>query len=223
MDFMKTRGSFDKGDSFSINWAGEKLSAQVEPFDWLDKPMRWSKYGADATQERTSAAIEKKGPGYAFASLSAIYTTDRPAKQSSEGLMNVSKKVFLRYKEGAEYRLKPLENGAAVSVGDELVVQLTVTSKSQFEYVHLKDPRPAGFEAETLTSSWQWDKLSRYEEPRDSLTNFFMNWLPHGEYVLSYTVRPTTPGVYRAGAAQLQSMYAPEIAANSDALEFTVK
>jgi len=223
MDFMKTRGSFDKGDTFSINWAGEKLSAQVEPFDWLDKPMRWSKYGADAAQERTSATVDKKGPGYAFASLSAIYSTDRPAKQSSEGLMNVSKKVFLRYKEGTDYRLKPLENGATVSVGDEIVVQLTVTSKSQFEYVHLKDPRPAGFEAETLTSGWQWDKLSRYEEPRDSLTNFFMNWLPHGEYVLSYTVRPTTPGTYRTGAAQLQSMYAPEIAANSDSMTFTVK
>ncbi|MEI7529588.1 MAG: hypothetical protein WCK76_11680, partial [Elusimicrobiota bacterium] len=87
----------------------------------------------------------------------------------------------------------------------------------------LRDPRGAGFEGEELTSGWKWDQLSRYEEPRDSLTNFFMNWVPHGEYALKYRVRPTTPGTYRIGAAVLQSMYAPEFAAHSAGMELNVK
>ncbi|OGF63618.1 MAG: hypothetical protein A2Y62_00880 [Candidatus Fischerbacteria bacterium RBG_13_37_8] len=80
---------------------------------------------------------------------------------------------------------------------------------------HLKDFKGAGFEAEELRSGWKWDPISFYEEPRDSLTNFFISWLPHGEYILRYRLRPTTAGTYRIGAAILQSMYAPEFAAHS--------
>ena len=81
--------------------------------------------------------------------------------------------------------------------------------------MHLKDLKASGFEAETLLSGWKYDQLGFYEEPRDSLTNFFIGWLPHGEYILRYRLRPAKPGVYRIGAATLQSMYAPEMTAHS--------
>ncbi|MBI4422477.1 MAG: hypothetical protein HY554_02050, partial [Elusimicrobia bacterium] len=42
------------------------------------------------------------------------------------------------------------------------------------------------------------------------------------EYVLRYLIRPTTPGRYRIGAAVLQSMYAPEMAARSAGFELAV-
>jgi uncharacterized protein YfaS (alpha-2-macroglobulin family) len=89
--------------------------------------------------------------------------------------------------------------------------------------VHLLDPRPAGFESETLLSGWKWDQLSRYKEPRDSLTNFFMDWVPHGEYVLRYRMRATTVGSYRIGPAVLQSMYAPEMSAYSSGFRVNVR
>jgi len=36
-------------------------------------------------------------------------------------------------------------------------------------------------------------------------------------------VRPTTPGTFKAGAAVIQSMYAPEFAAHSSGFTLTVK
>jgi len=46
-------------------------------------------------------------------------------------------------------------------------------------------------------SGWKWDKLSSYQEPRDSLYNFFfVDWMPHGEFELRHSLRPTTPGHY---------------------------
>jgi uncharacterized protein YfaS (alpha-2-macroglobulin family) len=81
--------------------------------------------------------------------------------------------------------------------------------------MHLKDLKAAGFEAEALLSGWRYDRLRYYEEPRDSLTNFFISRLPHGEYILRYKLRPTKSGVYRIPAATLQSMYAPEMTAHS--------
>ena len=81
--------------------------------------------------------------------------------------------------------------------------------------MHLRDPKAAGFEAEALVSTWKHDPLWFYEEQRDSLTNFFIGWLPHGEYILRYRLRPTKAGIYRIGAATLQSMYSPDMSAHS--------
>ena len=223
LDVMKAKGALDKPENFDLKWGNTAETLELKPFDWVAKPLRWSKYGAEITKKDLAPVVAKKGPGLAFAAFTGIYTTDKTAEESPGGMMNVSRKYFLREKEGATYTLKPLSEGDTVAVGDQLEVQLTVKTRSQFEYVHLKDPKAAGFEAETLNSGWQWDQLGRYEEPRDSLTNFFMEWLPHGEYVLKYRLRPTTPGTFKTGAAVIQSMYAPEFAAHSSGITLKVK
>lgn len=223
LDVMKAKGALDKPENFDLKWGKTEETLELKPFDWVAKPLRWSKYGAEITKKDLAPTVEKKGPGLAFAAFTGIYTTDKTAEESPGGMMNVSRKYFLREKEGGTYTLKPLSEGDTVAVGDQLEVQLTVKTRSQFEYVHLKDPKAAGFEAETLNSGWQWDQLGRYEEPRDSLTNFFMEWLPHGEYVLKYRLRPTTPGTFKTGAAVIQSMYAPEFAAHSSGITLKVK
>jgi len=224
LDVLKSRGALDKGDSFQITWGGTETEAlRVEPFDWLAKPVRMSFTGAEIRESHGKAVIDKTGPGFAFASLTWIYSTDKPPKASGPGMMEVERTYFRRDKNGDGYKLFPLKAGDAVAVGDQIEVRLTVKTRSQFEYVHLKDPRGAGFEGEELRSGWKWDLLSRYEEPRDSLTNFFIDWLPHGEYKLAYRVRPTTPGTYRIGAAVLQSMYAPEMTAHSDGMILKVR
>jgi len=223
LDVLKSRGSLNQGDRFAVKWGPDAQTAQVGPFDWLAKPLRWTRLGTAISPAHGTAMIEKEGPGLAFASLTWIYTTDRPASASGPGLMELGRRFFLRSKEGETYRLTPLKAGDTVAVGDQIEVQLKLSTRSQFEYVHLKDPKPAGFEAEDLRSGWKRDVLYRYEEPRDSLTNFFMDWVPHGEYVLRYRLRPTTPGSYRLGAAVLQSMYAPEMSAHSDGFSIAVR
>lgn len=223
LDVLKSRGALDAGDGFQLGWGPETETAQVAALDWLAQPLRWSRTGAQVRETHGRARIDKTGPGLAFASLTWIYSTDKPPKASGSGLLEVSRTYFRRDKAGASYRLTPLASGDTVAVGDQLEVRLTVKTRSSFEYVQLKDPRGAGFEGEELRSGWKWDFLSRYEEPRDSLTNFFIDWLPHGEYKLAYRVRPTTPGTYRIGAAVLQSMYAPEMTAHSDGFTLSVK
>lgn len=222
LDVLKSRGALSQGERFTARWGSDAQTAQVEPLAWLDKPLRWTKIAEEVGPGHGAATIEKTGPGLSFASLTWIYTTEKPAKASGPGMLTLSRRFFRRVKEGTGYTLKPLKSGESVSVGEPIEVHLTVAARSQFEYVHLKDPKLAGFEAEALLSGWKWDGLSRYEEPRDSLTNFFMEWLPHGEYVLRYRLRPTVAGRFKLGAAVLQSMYAPEFAAHSDGFELAV-
>jgi uncharacterized protein YfaS (alpha-2-macroglobulin family) len=109
-----------------------------------------------------------------------------------------------------------LAEGARLSPGDEVEVQLSVRAKHAAEYVHLRDPRAAGLEPGVAVSRYKWDLgLAWYEEVRDSGTNFFFEWLPAGEYTLKYRLRANMAGRFRVGPATLQSMYAPEFTAYS--------
>lgn len=222
LDFMKKRGALDKGDSYSIRWGASTDTVEVGPEDWLEKPLRWTRTGQRG-REDAEAVVTKKGPGFAFASLTHVFSTTELEEAHAGGPVAVERSFFRRVGKEGGYRLEKLKSGDAVKVGDTVVVRLTVTSRAAMEYLHLKDPRGAGFEAEALRSGWAWDGLSRYEEPRDSLSNYFVSWMPHGEYKLESRVRPTTPGRYRIGAAVLQSMYAPEFAAHSAGFELVVE
>jgi uncharacterized protein YfaS (alpha-2-macroglobulin family) len=215
LDYLNQRGALAADEMFRIKWGKMTDSVVVKADDWLEEPLRWKEKGFKITPEKQKVAIKKEGPGLAFASLTWIYSTDQIPEASTPGMLELKRKFYRRVKERKRYRLKPVKSGTKVRVGEQIEVQLKINTRSQFEYMHLKDPKAAGFEAETLLSGWKYDSLSFYEEPRDSLTNFFMSRLPHGEYILRYSLKPTKPGIYRMGAATLQSMYSPEMTAHS--------
>jgi len=204
----------DTDEVYTVQWEDVSETVTVQAEDWLERPLRWIKSGTNGEPE-AEARISKEGPGIAFSSMTWIYSTDKIPEASEPGIIAVDRKFFRRIKQGEKYHLKPIQKGDTVSVGDEIEVQIKINTGSQFEYMHLKDPLPAGFECETLLSGWTYDPLWYYMEPRDSLVNFFLSRLPHGEYILRYRIRPTKPGKYRVGAATLQSMYAPDMTAHS--------
>ena len=168
--------------------------------------------------------VEKETPGLLFASATWHFSTEQLPEEAAEGgLFTVRRSYFRRLQEGDEWVLLPLAEGERIEVGDQLEVHLSVTARHAAEYVHLRDPRGAGFEPETLTSGYRWELgLARYEEIRDSGTNFFIEWLPAGEYTLKHRLRAATAGTFRTGPATLQSMYAPEFTAYSSGAELAV-
>ena len=110
-----------------------------------------------------------------------------------------------------------------VTTGDEVEVHLSLAAAHSMEYVHLRDPRPAGFEpAGALSGHRRQSGIYRYEEIRDSGTNFFFEYLPQGEYTFTYRIRAATAGTYVAAPATAQPMYAPEFAAHSSGRTLTV-
>ncbi len=160
--------------------------------------------------------VAKTGPGPAFVSATWHFSTERPPASASGDFFTVERAFFLRRHDGDEWTLTPLAPGDPVVVGDQVEVQLTIRAKHAAEYVHLRDPRGAGFEPVSLRSGYRWDQgLGFYEEIRDSGANFFLSRMPVGEYVLRHRLRATTAGTFKAQPATLQSMYAPEFAAYS--------
>ena len=120
--------------------------------------------------------------------------------------------------------LKALAEGTPLAVGDQLEVQISLRSKHAAEYVHLRDPRAAGTEPESVLSRYKWDLgIAWYEETRDSGSNFFFEQLPAGEYTFKYRVRANMAGTYRVGPATVQSMYAPEFNAYSSGAVLSIR
>jgi hypothetical protein len=160
--------------------------------------------------------VEKSTPGLLFASATWHFSTERLPEESQGDFFSVERVYFKRVLRDGEWTLAPLAEGARVEVGDQVQVELRLRTRHAAEYVHLRDPRGAGFEPETHTSGYKWNLgLYWYEEIRDSGTNFFFEWLPVGEYAFHYRLRATTAGTFRVAPATLQPMYAPEFNAYS--------
>lgn len=223
---MDSTSALSQTKTFNIDWGGQESILEVKPYDTLNPNFTFSKYGEEASVKDLSATITKKAEGGKdntslddFASLTAMFVSSAVPQQSPAGLMNISKQMFLvKDKKAVE-----IKDGTTVNVGDEIEVRLTVDSQTAFSFVNIMDAKPAAFEADALLSGWRYDKLYRYEEIRDNATNFFMDWLPNGTYELKYTLRPTTAGEYRVGAAVMQSMFAPEFTAHSQGFVIKVK
>ncbi len=163
-----------------------------------------------------TVTVEKEGKGTAFASATWHFSTEKMPEAARGDLFAVERAYFRRHNDGDEWVLTPLAPGDRVAVGDQVEVQLSVSAKHAAEFVHLRDPRGAGFEPESTSSGHRWDQgLSYYEEIRDSGANFFFSWLPAGQYTLRYRLRAAMAGEFKAGPAVLQSMYAPEFTAYS--------
>ncbi|TWW08951.1 peptidase inhibitor I39, partial [Planctomyces bekefii] len=173
---------------------------------------------AEIKPEMGKIIVRKKGEGLSFASATWSFSTPTPPTSEQGDFFRVNKSYFRRELKGKEMVLTRLKDGVPLKVGDQIEVQVSISSKHAAEYVHLRDPRPAGFEPEVPTSGFRSQLgLGWYEEIRDSGTNFFFESLPVGEFTMKYRLRATMAGRFVAGPATLQSLYAPEFSAYSAA------
>ncbi|MFQ5526490.1 MAG: alpha-2-macroglobulin [Thermoanaerobaculia bacterium] len=171
----------------------------------------------------STVVVEKETLGFAFASATWHFSTEELPAEARGDFFEAHRTYYRRVHSGDGWRLEPLSEGAKVEVGDQVEVHVSIRAKHAAEYVHLRDPRPAGFEPERSTSGYQWDLgLVRYEEVRDSGMNFFFERLPVGEYTMKHRLRAATAGTFQSAPVTLQSMYAPEFTAYSAGEKLTI-
>jgi len=222
--FLKKTGALGGREAVTAEACGVKTTFTFEPDKYTGKKNQIVIPGEKLGPACATVKAEKSGKGLAFASATWHFSTEKMPEKGDGDLFAVERTYFKREKRGEEVVLKPLAEGAALAVGDEIEVRLSIRARHQAEYVHLRDPRPSGCEPVTLTSGYKWDMgLGRYEEIRDSGTNFFMEGLPEGEYTLTHRLRCAMAGTFKAAPATLQSMYAPEFAAYSSGSLVTIR
>lgn len=223
VNYMEAEGSLAAREELKVTVGPKVVTMTFSPDVYTGKKNQVVLSGPEVNASTASTVVEKTTPGFAIASATWHFSTEELPKEERGDFFQVSRRYFVRIREGNQTLLRPLSDGATLRPGDEVEVQLSLRTKHAAEYVHLRDPRAAGLEPENAQSRHKWDQgIVWYEETRDSGTNFFFEALPAGEYTFKYRLRANLAGTFRVGPATLQSMYAPEFTAYSTGAVLTV-
>ncbi|WP_127846781.1 alpha-2-macroglobulin family protein [Psychroflexus aestuariivivens] len=136
-------------------------------------------------------------------------------KSSSSEYLQVEKEWFVVKQTSDGENMIRLQN-ESLKIGDLVRIQLTIKAKDDFNFIHLKDLRASTFEPTDVISEYKYkDGLRFYQVTKDASTNFFIDDLPRGTYILEYDLRANQNGDFTGGHSNLQSMYAPEFSART--------
>lgn len=223
--YLDKEKSLGVREQITATIGGENKTFTFEPDKYTGAKNQIVVLGDKVKPERDSKVkVSKSTKGFAFASSTWHFSTEKIPEKGDGDMFSVTRKYFIREMKNKEWTLKPLSEGGAIKVGDQVEVHIALKAKHAAEYVHLRDPRGAGFEPEEHTSEYRYDLgLAYYQEVRDSGGNFFFNRIPVGLYTFKYRVRANMSGTFRVGPATVQSLYAPEFNAYSQGDILTVK
>jgi uncharacterized protein YfaS (alpha-2-macroglobulin family) len=161
--------------------------------------------------------IANNGKTLSWGAMHWQYTERLDKITSSNTDITLERKYFIEKQDQTGAVLVAVDAQHQPKTGDLLKVVVYLKSARDFEYVQLKDMRPAGTEPVDVLSNFKYqDGLSYYQVTRDVATNFFISWLNKGNYVFEYRLRVVQPGNFATGITTVQSMYAPEFNAHSE-------
>jgi uncharacterized protein YfaS (alpha-2-macroglobulin family) len=137
--------------------------------------------------------------------------------------LSLTKKLFIEKNTGKGKLLEPVNDNTELKTGDKIIVRIQLRSDRDMDYLHLKDMRAASMEPLNVLSGYKWqDGLGYYEAAKDASTNFFISHLPKGTYIFDYPLFVTHTGIFSAGIATIQCMYAPEFSSHSEGIKVRV-
>ncbi|WP_192821545.1 alpha-2-macroglobulin [Rufibacter sp. LB8] len=174
----------------------------------------WAKQ--EITPKLGNVAITNQGTTPSWGALYWQYLEQSDKVTSAEGQLKLTRQYFVQETTNGRDILKPINKENPPKVGDLIKVVVYLQADREFEYIHLKDLRPAGTEpVDALSGRRFQDGLSYYQSTRDASTNFFISRLGTGNYVFEYKLRVAHAGDFATGITTIQSMYAPEFNAHT--------
>jgi len=171
----------------------------------------------------TTSGNQHPDTGISYGSICWSYFEDMDKITEASSPLSLHKKLFIENTTDKGKELTPVNENDEVKVGDKVIVQIELKSDRDMEYLHLKDTRAAGMEPVNVLSGYKWqDGLGYYEATKDASTNFFIGDLKKGTYVFEYPLYVTHTGIFSAGIAMIQCMYAPEFTSHSEGIKIRV-
>lgn len=159
-------------------------------------------------RERTSMStaprklvVEKKSQGVSYGAVYAQYQIPATKAEAQQEGLNIRRDIT-----GVEH----------LQTGDRVHVRYTLTADRDYEFVRLLAPRPAAAEPASQSSGYEFtSRLGLYKSIRDASTEFFIEQLPRGTYVIEEDWLISRTGSYLLPPALLQCLYAPDFQAHT--------
>jgi len=184
-------------------FSGEITEGVNNTFDWNGNAIH---------KNKTQLELTKKEEGVVFGSYYLQYLEDLDKVTKTNEALRVQKHYYFS-KGGKEVELKANDT---VSVGTKITVKISVKANRDMDFVHLKDSKGMGCEAQKSLSVKNWNKSAYYLVERDASTSFFIDALSKGTHNYTYDFFITSKGKVHFGPAIVESNYAPSLKANSN-------
>lgn len=216
----------------TVNAVHAFLKDNVKTLETTGTP---AKITIDGKLLETSPAVA--GMGYVNTTIDAAGKKQLSVKKSSEGTSWGA--VYAQYYQavgaieatqtGVSLKREVVSvNGKAVgqqssvnvSVGDRVVIRMTVVADRDYDFVQIVDKRAACLEPVSQLSGYQ---KGCYVSPTDHSTNYFYDQLRKGTHQIETEYYVDRAGTYQSGSATLQCVYAPAFSARDKGMVFVVK
>ncbi|MBI9069347.1 MAG: hypothetical protein JEZ09_18765 [Salinivirgaceae bacterium] len=172
----------------------------------------------------SDVTISRTGEGISWGGLYWQYFEQIDKIKSAATDLSITKRIFQETTSDKGLQLLEISENTPLKPGSRVVVRLDFKTDRRMEFVHLKDARAASFEPTTTISGYQYNAgLSYYQSTHDASTDFFIEYLPVGNYTIEYKLNVTHSGTFSSGLATIQCMYAPEFNAHSEGMKMEVK
>ncbi|MBA2354868.1 MAG: hypothetical protein H0V80_09395, partial [Acidobacteria bacterium] len=223
---MKGRKEQPATVTVTVTAAGRSEQVTFTPADWTRAfPAVVTLPAAAGT---TPVSISSSGGPVYWTAAARYYDTSEGLARSGSRSLALSRKYFslTPVTKGTRtvYEERPFSGTAAP--GALVLVRLVVAGSSDWRYLMIEDPIPAGSEAvsrpDTLDLARPPDwTFGSHREYRDDRVAIFLEALEQ-RAEFAYLLRVTTPGLFRAMPAQVVPMYVPGVFASSAVQIFDV-
>ena len=156
--------------------------------------------------------IRKTGSGLAWGAVFAQYTVPASdVKATGKGLF-----VERRFEVQRGKQWQPIAEGVMLKKGDRVRQVFTLRADRDYDFVSLKSSRSANLEPVEQRSGYTYrDGEWFYRVSRDASNEFFFEKFSKGVHTFTEEFFVDRSGTYHAGAARIQSQYAPEFTGTS--------
>lgn len=229
LDYMKARR--EKPEAFSVDVIVNGAAVATKSFT----PAGFTSpdpviVSHPAAAESNTVRLVKRGGGTLYWSASGRYHSTEPSRRTGTHELALVRRYF---------RLAPVEQRGRIVYraesfagqarpGDLLLVHLTAAGATDWRYLMIEDPIPAGTEGIQNDELYELEQRAPFaygsrREMRDNRVVFFQESFEAGRYEYRYLLKVTTPGAFTAPPAQISAMYVPDSSAWTEALTLAVK
>ena len=166
----------------------------------------------------TILTLSQSQPAVLWGSATATYTLPTAEIEARGKQIQITRETFLLRRGSKGDELLPLAEGQELRVGDRLRTRLTIRLEQSLDFVQVIDPRPGFTEPIIQKPGYEWGEgTGYYVEPKDTETNFYIDHLNRGTYLLSYDQYVARAGRFAGTVARIVSCYAPDYSAHTSA------
>lgn len=197
-------------NSPTITWGETKL--ELKPEEATTGYIKRAVDGDLLTPDMQKLYIHSSGdaPSWGAVYVQYFQPVSEVNASASSGL-SVEKQLYKEVNEEGKIILRPIDEQSPLQVGDRVTVRMVVRASDHFDYVHLKDLRPACFEPINQASRYEFiEGNMAYHASKDASEEYFFEHLKQGILVIEYQAYVNREGHYSGGMTTIQSQYAPE-------------